>query len=348
MMRDDTIRYRMWYRQDGAFWSQQILVATPPKNAWCDEDAQEDWAVRVKIRCPTATTTAAAQEYPLLCLGSCAPSDMMDMHHDFVPFHSTCYACVFLARHIVLLSSQTAFACLLLSLLFSNFAATCCHRYFLHHFHHHHRAPISMIPFRSMLTTSNIKRSQLRTTWYLFHLAVEDPMSQKRGVIVVVYNLGGFPKHGNDWEKSRRLAQMLRSLPIRIDAFFVCFDDAMWSTVVEGFSFMVTRFLRVRFRPLSGSRQECYYKLMALGVPYFALPVTATNSMVSETHIKMLIEHRRKTHHENKQWDDEVSRLLRFSGKRSRDDDDVVASAQHDGMMTGGNDVSFGPYRCRL
>mmetsp|Transcript_2448 Transcript_2448/g.6819 ORF Transcript_2448/g.6819 Transcript_2448/m.6819 type:complete len:125 (-) Transcript_2448:257-631(-) len=57
---------------------------------------------------------------------------------------------------------------------------------------------------------------------------------------------------------------------------------------------MISRFLRVRFRPLSGSRQECYYKLMALGVPYFALPVTQDNKMLTQDHVQLMNEERRK------------------------------------------------------
>jgi hypothetical protein len=96
---------------------------------------------------------------------------------------------------------------------------------------------------------------QLRTAWIPFQLAVEDIQSQKLGVIVVVYNLGGFPKGGNDWEKSRRrLSQVVKSMPIRFDAFLPCFDDIIWDAFVRYFSFMVSRFLRVRFRPLSGKK----------------------------------------------------------------------------------------------
>ena len=59
---------------------------------------------------------------------------------------------------------------------------------------------------------------------------------QKLGVVNVVYNVGGFPKHGMDYEKSRRLARLFRAIPVRFDSFYVCLDESAWFTVVDTFA----------------------------------------------------------------------------------------------------------------
>ena len=48
---------------------------------------------------------------------------------------------------------------------------------------------------------------------------------QKLGVSNVVYNVGGFPRQGMDYEKSRRFAHLFRSIPVRYNNFYVCLDE---------------------------------------------------------------------------------------------------------------------------
>ena len=89
---------------------------------------------------------------------------------------------------------------------------------------------------------------------------------QKLGVVNVVYNIGGFPEHGMDYEKSRRLSKIFRGMPIRFDSFLVCLDEAPWQNVVEVFSLMVGKLLRVRMRALLGKSN-----LQALCLLWFAI-----------------------------------------------------------------------------
>ena len=77
---------------------------------------------------------------------------------------------------------------------------------------------------------------QLRTFWYVAYNISHEESVQKLGVVNVVYNVGGFPKHGMDYEKSRRLARLFRAIPVRFDSFYVCLDEGAWVTVVETFA----------------------------------------------------------------------------------------------------------------
>ena len=93
---------------------------------------------------------------------------------------------------------------------------------------------------------------QLRVFWYMMNRLSEDEAVQMSGISNVVYNNGGFPRQGMDYEKSRRFSYMFRAIPIRFCNYFVCIDDKPWLTVVETFAVIITRFLRVRLRMLRG------------------------------------------------------------------------------------------------
>ena len=69
----------------------------------------------------------------------------------------------------------------------------------------------------------------------------------------MVYNIGGFPDGGMDYEKSRRFSNQIKAIPIRFDSFFVALDIKAWLIVVETFSVMVSKFIRVRMRALQGT-----------------------------------------------------------------------------------------------
>ena len=160
---------------------------------------------------------------------------------------------------------------------------------------------------------------------------------QQLGVINIVYNVGGFPKGGMDYEKSRRLSKVFRGVPVRFNSFLVCIDDSPWLNVVEVFSLMVNKFLRIRMRTIrgkfcrsvqchhnamlansannnsnhhhhsalcthpifletkhmymdarttAGTHTECLYQLMALGIPYYALPVNEHSELELTDHYR--------------------------------------------------------------
>jgi hypothetical protein len=147
-----------------------------------------------------------------------------------------------------------------------------------------------------------------------------DAEAQRLGVVVMVYNLGGFPRSGMDYEKSHLTAKLLTGIPIRFNSFLVCFDDAAWAPIPEVFSHMLSPFLRTRLRSMSGkhylyffffrivvqgppnrlyclvifyffsagSHQQCLYKLIALGVPHFSLPVNGQSKLLVHTHQDLL------------------------------------------------------------
>jgi hypothetical protein len=89
---------------------------------------------------------------------------------------------------------------------------------------------------------------------------------------------------------------------------FVCLDEAPWLAVVEAFSMMVNKFLRIRLRALAGSHTECMYKLMSMGLPFTAMPVDANSELLLKNHRKWLQEqHTQQTTNDTMMTDDFIN-----------------------------------------
>ena len=96
----------------------------------------------------------------------------------------------------------------------------------------------------------------LRSFWYVANVLSTSEDVQKLGVANVVFNLGGFPKHGMDYEKSRRLAGLFKAIPLRFCSFYPCIDTRAWAVVVDTFSVITSKYLSVRLRVIKGDHEE--------------------------------------------------------------------------------------------
>jgi len=96
----------------------------------------------------------------------------------------------------------------------------------------------------------------LRAFWYVMNVISESEDVQKLGVVNVVYNLGGMPRSGIDYEKSRRLAKLFKAIPVRFCAFYPCIDNSFWSVAVKTFSVIISKYLLMRFRIIKGDHEE--------------------------------------------------------------------------------------------
>ena len=73
------------------------------------------------------------------------------------------------------------------------------------------------------------RENLLRAFWYVANTISLDEDVQKLGVVNVVYNLCKFPKHGIDYEKSRRIAGLFKAVPLRMCSFYPCIDTRAWA-----------------------------------------------------------------------------------------------------------------------
>ena len=135
----------------------------------------------------------------------------------------------------------------------------------------------------------------LKVLWYVTNAISKDEDVQKLGVVNVVYNVGGWVEHSFDYEKSRRVSRIFRAIPLRFASFFVCLDEGAWMTVVDAFSFMISKYLRIRLRVILGDHEESQEKLKAVGVPTSVLPIeNAENKLLFDAHKKWIESQREK------------------------------------------------------
>ena len=79
---------------------------------------------------------------------------------------------------------------------------------------------------------------------------------QKLGVISISYQVGGgYVEGGHDYELTRNISTIVRSVPLRIVAIYVCYTDTLYQRFADLISHMVSPFLRVRLRSIQG--MEC-------------------------------------------------------------------------------------------
>mmetsp|Transcript_12572 Transcript_12572/g.18847 ORF Transcript_12572/g.18847 Transcript_12572/m.18847 type:complete len:379 (-) Transcript_12572:83-1219(-) len=128
----------------------------------------------------------------------------------------------------------------------------------------------------------------IRSFWYVMNVISASEDVQKLGVVNVVYNLGGMPRSGIDYEKSRRLAKLFKAIPVRFCSFYPCIDTKFWTIVVETFSVIINRFLLMRFRIIEGDHEEVMLTLKAVGIPSEVLPVTDESKLLVDDHLKWL------------------------------------------------------------
>lgn len=149
--------------------------------------------------------------------------------------------------------------------------------------------------YRAISDCYKRRENILKVLWYVSNVISEDEDVQKLGVVNVVYNVGGWVEHSFDYEKSRRVSRSFRAIPLRFASFFVCLDEGAWMTVVDAFSFMISKYLRIRLRVIIGDHVESQEKLKAVGVPSSVLPIDNTkNKLLLDAHKKWIESRREK------------------------------------------------------
>jgi hypothetical protein len=129
---------------------------------------------------------------------------------------------------------------------------------------------------------------QLRAFFYVAQYATNIEHFQKVGFVSVSYQVGGYPKDGYDFEMTRNVSQLVKVLPIRFVAIYLCYSTSAWGKVADLISHLLTPLLRVRLRSIPGSNQECLYKLMALGIAQQSTPLTNEGENILTHHLKWL------------------------------------------------------------
>jgi hypothetical protein len=81
----------------------------------------------------------------------------------------------------------------------------------------------------------------------------ENEHYQKVGFVSISYQVGDYPEGGYDFELTRKVSTLVRCIPIRFSAIYLCYSLSPWKRVADLISHLLTPLLRVRLRSVQGT-----------------------------------------------------------------------------------------------
>jgi hypothetical protein len=135
------------------------------------------------------------------------------------------------------------------------------------------------------------RESMCRAMWYFVHAALEDEMTQKRGIVNIV-----FPHHAKLSQIDRPLLKMnVESLkgciPVRLTGVHICHPPSFVSLILPILKVFMGDRLRKRIQLHSGSTEKVLKHIAAFGLPKESMPTVLGGDAVVD-HLSWL-EHRR-------------------------------------------------------
>jgi hypothetical protein len=135
------------------------------------------------------------------------------------------------------------------------------------------------------------RESMCRAVWYLVHAALEDEMTQKRGIVNIA-----FPRHAKLSQIDRPLIKMnIESvkgcIPVRQSVIHICHPPSFVSLLLPILKVFMGERLRKRLQLHSGSTEKVLKHIAAFGLPKKSMPTDLGGDAVVD-HLRWL-EHRR-------------------------------------------------------
>lgn len=131
-------------------------------------------------------------------------------------------------------------------------------------------------PSSSLRSSSLFHDCQLQAWWKISEITTEDEETQKRGCVILIYNLAAGPNSGDELRGLQRIG---RAFPQRTASLHACVDDATTKMVIELSILMTGKDESTRYRCHSGSDIEVQYALNTFGIPNRILPVNTDGSV---------------------------------------------------------------------
>jgi hypothetical protein len=135
------------------------------------------------------------------------------------------------------------------------------------------------------------RESMCRAMWYILHAALEDEVTQQRGVINVAY-----PHHAKLSQLDRPLTKMNMEsmkgcIPVRQSGVHICYPPSFVSLILPILKAFMGERLRKRIQLHSGSTKKVMQHIAAYGLPKESMPTDLGGEAVVD-HLSWL-EHRR-------------------------------------------------------
>ena len=121
--------------------------------------------------------------------------------------------------------------------------------------------------------------NRLKACIYLWLMLAEDEESQKRGLVLVVMQMGSLDLAGASLTLTREIPRLLDWLPIRVCALHFCSDDSLTGFLFRAADVGVPEEGRARLRYHIGTRTEIMYSLLSFGLPVDLIPYSETGTI---------------------------------------------------------------------
>jgi hypothetical protein len=116
------------------------------------------------------------------------------------------------------------------------------------------------------------RESMCRVLWYVAHAALEDEMTQRRGIVILVY-----PHGAKISQMDRALIRMhvdsIKScLPLRLSGIHLCHPPTFLILVLPVFKFFMGKRMRNRLQVHSGSKEKVLKHIAMYGLSKESIP----------------------------------------------------------------------------
>lgn len=156
------------------------------------------------------------------------------------------------------------------------------------------RAVFCLLPsYQTYKTAENMTR----VMYYIVMSTLDDEDTQKKGITVIVYNVGKVEKEKFDHRTFAQGGRLMMSLPGRLCALHHCFNHSSFRFIINITLHFFPANVRARAKMHYGTHMECIYHLMTFGIPTDFLPVTMDGELKRKNHLEYIKI--RKRHEEN-------------------------------------------------
>uniref|UniRef100_A0A7R9ZA46 CRAL-TRIO domain-containing protein n=1 Tax=Pseudictyota dubia TaxID=2749911 RepID=A0A7R9ZA46_9STRA len=125
----------------------------------------------------------------------------------------------------------------------------------------------------SMLDHEYDRPSMNRATWYVVHAALEDEMTQKRGIVMIIYPQKAKMKQFDTKLLGVDIENIKGCIPVRVGGFHVCHPPLYAHVTIPVIKLIIGPKLSSRFYTHSGKKDKVMKKLeKTFGIPKKSIP----------------------------------------------------------------------------
>ena len=127
--------------------------------------------------------------------------------------------------------------------------------------------------------TYTVPENMTRAMYYVIMSALEDEETQRKGITIILYNVGDFNPRKTDLRTVSQGGWLLATIPMKACSLHHCFSDQKVRRVINFSMRFFSDDARARCKVHCGTGLECVYALMTYGIPPHVLPVSTMDGI---------------------------------------------------------------------